>query len=262
MGVAQYPREWPETRPSAVGRRRLYDCRCRAGRWRDQGHRASLARTGTQEGRAAWTLPGRAHRPHSGSDSRATAAGRARSTHAPVSGPSRPATAGRPRANRHAVSGDNLPRRCARPSRTKRRSGCRNQGDTSEARPSDLEPRRQLAVQRDLAGAPIEVICHAMGGSKSGLSQWRERSHAGDPPWAQDVSRRPTTSPAKLSATLEEHIVHLLQTAGSTGAGPASAAAIRQVLKDTGVEHIPSRRTIYRVLQRHEKEVTHPRSMP
>jgi transposase-like protein len=92
-----------------------------------------------------------------------------------------------------------------------------------------------------------------MGCSKSWLYKWRDRYQAGDPTWAQDVSRRPTTSPAKLSATLEEQIVHLLQTAVSTGAGPASAAAIRQALKDTGVEHIPSRRTIYRVLQRHER---------
>jgi hypothetical protein len=101
-----------------------------------------------------------------------------------------------------------------------------------------------------------------MGCSKSWLYKWRDRYQADDPTWAQAVSRRPTTSPAKLSATLEEKIVHLLQTAVSTGAGPASAAAIRQALKDTGVEHIPSRRTIYRVLQRHEKEVTHPLSMP
>jgi len=101
-----------------------------------------------------------------------------------------------------------------------------------------------------------------MGCSKSWLYKWRDRYQAGDPIWAQEVSRRPTTSPAKLSATLEENIVHLRQTAVSTGASPASAAAIRQALKDTGVEPVPSRRTISRVLQRHEKEVTHPLSMP
>jgi len=147
-------------------------------------------------------------------------------------------------------------------SSTTRRSGCRNQGDTSEARPSDLEPRRQLAVQRSLDGAPIAGICHEMGCSKRWLSTWRDRYQAGDPTWAQEGSRRPTTSPAKRSATREEHIVHFLQTAVSTGAGPASAAALRQALKDTGVEPIPSRRTIYRGLQRQEKEVTPPLSMP
>ena len=124
------------------------------------------------------------------------------------------------------------------------------------------EQRRQQAIDKYLAEDPIEDICRQLACSKSWLYKWRDRYQAGDPAWAQEVSRRPTTSPAKLSATLEEKIVYLLQTAVSTGAGPASAAAIRRALKDTGVEHIPSRRTIYRVLQRHEKEVTHPLSMP
>lgn len=147
-------------------------------------------------------------------------------------------------------------------SRTNRRSEGPNQGDTSEARLSGLEQRRQLAVKRYLDGDPIEVICQEMGCSKSWLYKWRDRYQAGDPTWAQEVSRRPATSPSKLSTTLEEKIVYLRQTAVSTGAGPASAATIRQALKDTGVEPVPSRRTIYRVLQRHEKEVTHPLSMP
>ena len=142
-------------------------------------------------------------------------------------------------------------------SRTNRHSEGRNHGVVGGVQPSDLEPRRQLAVKRYLDGDPIEVICQEMGCSKSWLYKWRDRYQAGDPTWAQEVSRRPTTSPTKLSTTLEEKIVYLRQTAVSTGAGPASAAAIRQALKDTGVEHIPSRRTIYRVLQRHEKEVTH-----
>jgi transposase-like protein len=147
-------------------------------------------------------------------------------------------------------------------SRTNRRSEGPNQRDTREDRSADLEQRRQLAVKRYLDGDPIEVICQEMGCSKSWLYKWRDRYQAGDPTWAQEVSRRPTTSPAKLSATLEETIVHLRQTAVLTGAGPASAAAIRQALKDTGVEPVPSRRTIYCVLRRHEKEVTHPLSMP
>jgi len=147
-------------------------------------------------------------------------------------------------------------------SRTNSHSGGRQQGRAGKVTLSALEQRRQLAVQRYLDGDPIAVICREMGCTKSWLYKWRDRYQADDPTWAQEVSRRPTTSPAKLSATLEEKIVHLLPTAVSTGTGSASAAAIRQALKDTGVEHIPSRRTIYRVLQRHEKEVTHPLSMP
>jgi transposase-like protein len=147
-------------------------------------------------------------------------------------------------------------------SRTNSHSGGRQQGRAGEVTLSALEQRRQLAVQRYLDGDPIEVICREMGCTKSWLYKWRDRYQADDPTWAQEVSRRPMTSPAKLSTTLEQDIWRLRQTALSTGAGPTNAAAIRQALKDTGVEHIPSRRTIYRVLQRHEKEVTHPLSMP
>jgi transposase-like protein len=147
-------------------------------------------------------------------------------------------------------------------SRTNSHSGGRHQGRAGEVTLSALEQRRQLAVQRYLDGDPIAVICREMGCTKSWLYKWRDRYQADDPTWAQEVSRRPMTSPAKLSTTLEQDIWRLRQTALSTGAGPTNAAAIRQALKDTGVEHIPSRRTIYRVLQRHEKEVTHPLSMP
>src|SRR6266704_3596029 len=113
-------------------------------------------------------------------------------------------------------------------SRTNRHAEGRNLGSPDAGASSDLKQRRPRAVERYLDGDPIEVICQEMGCAKSWLYTWKHRYQADDPTWAQEVSRRPTTSPAKLSATLEETIVHLLQTAVSTGAGPASAAAIRQ----------------------------------
>jgi transposase-like protein len=146
-------------------------------------------------------------------------------------------------------------------SRTNRHSGGRHQRRAGEVTLYDLEQRRQLAVKRYLDGDPIEVICREMGCSKSWLYKWRDRYQADDPTWAQEVSRRPLTSPAKLSATLEQDILRLRQTALSTGAGPANAAAIRQALKATAIGPVPSLRTIYRVLRRHEKEVTHPPSV-
>ena len=146
-------------------------------------------------------------------------------------------------------------------SRTNRHSGGRHQGRAGEGTLSDLEQRRQLAMKRYLDGDPIEVICREMGCAKSWLYKWRDRYQADDPTWAQEVSRRPMTSPAKLSATLEQAILRLRQTALSTGAGPANAAAIRQALKATAIGPVPSLRTIYRVLRRHAKEVTHPPSM-
>lgn len=126
--------------------------------------------------------------------------------------------------------------------------------EAHRARP--LERRRQQAIARYLDGDPIEAICREMGCSKSWLYKWKNRYQAGDPTWAQEVSRRPATRPAKLSPHLEAEIVRLRQASLSTGARPASAAAIRQTLEGQGTQPVPSRRTIYRVLQRHEKEVT------
>ena len=87
-------------------------------------------------------------------------------------------------------------------SRTNRRLGCRNQGDTSEARPSDLEQRRQLAVQRYLDGAPIAVICQEMGCSKSWLYKWRDRYQAGAPrparPNCLQLSKRKSSISSRL----------------------------------------------------------------
>jgi transposase-like protein len=132
--------------------------------------------------------------------------------------------------------------------------------ETCRSRP--LECRRQQAIARYLDGDPIEAICREMKCSKSWLYKWRDRYQADNPSWAQEISRRPVTSPAKLSATLEEEIMRLRQTLSSIGSGPASAAAIRQALENMAIEPVPSLRTIYRVLQRHEKEVLDSPSMP
>ncbi len=132
------------------------------------------------------------------------------------------------------------------PNRTSKKAG----------RSGPLERRRQKAIARYLDGDPIEAICREMKCSKSWLYKWRDRYQTDNPSWAQEVSRRPVTNPAKLSAVLEAEIVRLRQTLSSTRSGPASAAAIRQALEDMAIEPVPSLRTIYRVLQHHEKEVT------
>ncbi len=93
------------------------------------------------------------------------------------------------------------------------------------------------------------------------LSKWRDRYQADHPTWTQALSRRPETSPAHLAAHIEEEIVHLRHALLPQGAGPASAAAIQQVLQDNAIAPVPSLRTIYRVLQRRAKEVTQPTSM-
>lgn len=127
---------------------------------------------------------------------------------------------------------------------------------------SRLAHRRQQAIARYLAGDKIETICCEMGCSKSWLYKWRDRYQADQPTWPQALSRRPETSPAQLAAHIEEEIVHLRHALLPQGAGPASAATIQQALQDQAITPVPSLRTIYRVLQRRAKEVTHPTSIP
>ena len=40
---------------------------------------------------------------------------------------------------------------------------------------SALQLRRQDAIERSLAGEPIETICREMGGAKSWLYKWKNR---------------------------------------------------------------------------------------
>ena len=140
-------------------------------------------------------------------------------------------------------------------SRTNRRSGCRNQGDTTEARLSGLEQRRQLAVKRYLDGDPIEVICQEMGCSKSWLYKWKTRYQAGDPVWAQPRSRRPRTQAAQTPEGIEQAVIQWRHTLAQAGQRHG-AAAIQHALRQHGLDPVPAARTIYRILQRHDPKET------
>jgi hypothetical protein len=121
--------------------------------------------------------------------------------------------------------------------------------------PSALERRRHEAVARSLAGDPIAVICREMGCAKRWLYTWKKRSQVTEPPWGQERSRCPATTPTKTPEALEAAIVRLHQALAPDGAGTVSADAIRDHLRQHGVHAIPSRRTIYRMLNRQAKEV-------
>jgi transposase-like protein len=137
-------------------------------------------------------------------------------------------------------------------SRTNRQSEGRNQGDPIEGPSCDLlEQRRQQAVERYLAGDPIEVICREMSCSKSWLYKWKIRYQAAEPTWSQERSRRPETSPGKTPAAIEAEIVRLRQTLSPDGSAPVSADVIRDHLRHYPTESRPSLRTIYRILHRH-----------
>jgi hypothetical protein len=116
------------------------------------------------------------------------------------------------------------------------------------------EQRRQRAIDRYLAGDPIEDICRELACSKSWLYKWRERYLATDPAWSAAQSRRPRTTPTKTPQHIGQAVValrHLLTRQGKGG----GAAAIQQALAQQGIAPVPSQRTIYRILHRYAKEV-------
>jgi len=132
--------------------------------------------------------------------------------------------------------------------------GGQNLGGTDEVTPSNLEQRRQLAVQRYLDGDLIETICHEMGCAKSWLYKWKNRYQATEPTWSQERSRRPATTPAKTPEAIEAEIVALRQALSPDGSETVSARVIRDHLRHHPIASLPSLRTIYRILNRQTTE--------
>ena len=119
--------------------------------------------------------------------------------------------------------------------------------------PHPEEQRRHQAVARYLAGDKIEDICREMQCAKSWLFKWKARYRADDPSWAQEQRRKPQSHPSKTAQAVEQAVVDLHRTVRQSGQG-WSAASIQQGLAQQGIAPVPSRRTIYRLLQHHEKE--------
>jgi len=140
-------------------------------------------------------------------------------------------------------------------SRTNRRSEGQQQRGKTPTLPAALERRRQEALERYVAGDPIEVICREMGCAKSWLYTWKNRYQVTEPDWFQEYSRRPETTPTKTPDALEAQIVQLRHTLSPDGLGTVSAGVMRDHLRHHGAKSIPSRRTIYRILKRQAKEV-------
>src|SRR3989442_12113512 len=127
------------------------------------------------------------------------------------------------------------------------------------------EQRRQRAVDRYLAGDPIEAICREWACSKSWLYKWRDRYLATDPSWSTALSRRPSTTPTPTPQRIAQVVVALRQTLAQHGTD-CGAAAIQQALAQQGRAPVPSQRTISRMLHRYAQEVIetthHPPSVP
>lgn len=119
--------------------------------------------------------------------------------------------------------------------------------------PLSKEQRRQQAVARYLAGDKIEDICREMRCSKSWLYKWKNRYQATASGWGTEQSRRPRRHPSQTPPTVAQAVIALHGALRQRGKG-CSAASIQQGLAQQGITPVPSRRTIYRLLQRHAKE--------
>jgi Homeodomain-like domain len=146
-------------------------------------------------------------------------------------------------------------------SRTQRHSEGENPKGKTQCSPCALQRRRQEALERYVAGEPMEVMCREMGCAKSWLYKWKNRYEGTEPEWVEERSRRPQSTPTKTPDALEAEIVRLRQRLSSGGLGPVSADGIREHLRRHGGDSILSRRTIYRILKRQAKEVN-ARSFP
>ena len=147
-------------------------------------------------------------------------------------------------------------------SRTNRSYSSQKQTQKVEPRLCRAEERRHEAITRYLKGDKIEAICRELRCSKSWLYKWRDRYEDNDPTWAQERTRRPHSNPRQTPERLEEAIIHLSRTLEPRESGQARVTDIGQALRDQAIEPLPSRRTIYRVLKRHNQEVNHSLSRP
>jgi hypothetical protein len=138
-------------------------------------------------------------------------------------------------------------------SRTNHHSESPEQVGTTPLLLSALHLRRQGAIERYLAGDPIEAICREMGCSKSWLYKWKKRYEASKPTWLQERSRRPRSTPTQTPEALERAIVLLRDSLSRGESRRVSAQVIREHLRRHHVESLPSRRTIYRILKRHPR---------
>lgn len=114
--------------------------------------------------------------------------------------------------------------------------------------------RRHLALDKDLANDKIEDICRHLACSKSWLYKGQARYDAQNPAWVQERSTRPKRSPTQTPEHVARAIVSLHVRLYQNGTG-GGATAILQALTEQGIEPVPSRRTLYRILCRYPTEV-------
>jgi transposase-like protein len=114
------------------------------------------------------------------------------------------------------------------------------------------EQRRKQAMDKYRAEDSVEDICRQLACSKSWLYKWRDRYDAQNPAWTQERSKSPKSHPTQIPESVERAVVSLHLTLLHNGTG-GGVTAITQALIQQGIEPVPARRTLYRILRRHHK---------
>jgi transposase-like protein len=121
---------------------------------------------------------------------------------------------------------------------------------------SSEQALRREAVRRLAQGHPISDICRDLQRTRQWLNKWWRQFQTHPETDFADHSRAPHTSPRRTSKEVEQTIVTLRQAleAGATSDtryGLICARSIQGRLEHLGITHLPSLRTIGRVLVKH-----------
>ncbi len=111
--------------------------------------------------------------------------------------------------------------------------------------PDWMTEQRFRAVLEVLDGSPVSEVAIRYGVSRQSACSWKARYAAAGPDGLKEVSRRPRTSPGRLAAGTEALVCELRQAHPRWG-----ARRIVFELAQRGVEGVPSRATVHRVLVR------------
>lgn len=124
-----------------------------------------------------------------------------------------------------------------------------------------MDARLVAAITGSLDGVNVAGLCVSLGISRQSFYKWRARYRAEGLDGLGERSRRPRSSPRRLSSMVEDAIVELRKRLTDDGldAGPAS---IRWLLAQGGRQRPPSEATIWRVLVRRGFVVPQPSKRP
>jgi putative transposase len=118
---------------------------------------------------------------------------------------------------------------------------------------------RKFAIERYLSGEQITSIARSMGYSRQWVYKWIERHESGDDEtaWPQSRTCSPNSNPRQLSEEVVEAVKMVRLSLYNKGLF-CGAQAIEWELKESGIEPVPSLRSINRILNR--EELTHRRT--